>query len=92
MNKKILIGSIIAVSILVGVSLTSVVGYRNSESSTINEELISSVKPQFGIERHYKVIGFGNIYELFVNNVPINLRGYIYADLTITNWKSLPPG
>ncbi len=31
MNKKILIGSIIAVSVLIGVSFTSVVGYRSVE-------------------------------------------------------------
>jgi hypothetical protein len=33
MNKKILIGSIIAVAILVGVSLTSVVGYQSIDSN-----------------------------------------------------------
>jgi hypothetical protein len=32
MNKKILIGSIIAVSVLIGVSFTSVVGYRSGAS------------------------------------------------------------
>ncbi len=32
MNKKILIGSIIAIAILIGVSFTSVVGYRSVES------------------------------------------------------------
>jgi hypothetical protein len=32
MNKKILIGSIIVITVLIGVSLTSVMGYRNIES------------------------------------------------------------
>jgi len=35
MNKKILIGSIIAVAILVLVSFTGVVGYQTTKSSTI---------------------------------------------------------
>ena len=35
MNKKILIGSIIAVVILVLVSFTGVVGYQTTKSSTI---------------------------------------------------------
>jgi len=43
------------------------------------------------IKRPYKVIGFGNIYGLYVNNVSINLRGYVYADIFIINWESGPP-
>jgi len=35
MNKKILIGSLVAVSILVLVSFTGVVGYQTTKSSTI---------------------------------------------------------
>jgi len=42
MNKKILIGSIIAICILVGVSFTSVVGYRNVASNV-------KVSPLFNI-------------------------------------------
>ena len=37
MNKKILIGSIIAVVILVLVSFTGVVGYQTTKSSTISK-------------------------------------------------------
>ena len=36
MDKKILIGSIIAVAILVLVSFTGVVGYQTTKSSTID--------------------------------------------------------
>jgi hypothetical protein len=57
MNKKILIGSIIAVAILVGLSLTSVVGYQSVESNLKESPLfnvrISSAKDKENNEDLY---------------------------------------
>jgi len=91
MNKKILIGSIIAVAILVLVSYSSVVGLKaiSQNSSLLSPPLLQNENLQ--IERRYKVIGFGNVAGLYVNNVSINLRGYVYADITVFNWPALPP-
>jgi len=52
MNKKILIGSIIAITILIGVSFTSVVGYRSVASDV-------KVSPLFNI-RSSRAIGIEN--------------------------------
>ena len=54
MNKKILIGSIIAVAILVLVSFTGVVGHQKTTSSTI-----AKVSPLFTI-RTNRAIGVGS--------------------------------
>lgn len=56
--------------------------------------LLSTPLPQnknLQIERNYRVIGFGTVLGLYVNNVSINLRGYVYADITVINWEALPP-
>jgi len=50
MNKKILIGSIIAVAILVGVSLTSVLGYQSVESN-FRESPLFNVRSGRAIEK-----------------------------------------
>lgn len=50
MNKKILIGSIIAVAILVGVSLTSVVGYQSVESN-LKESPLFNVRSGRAIDK-----------------------------------------
>ena len=49
MKKKIIIGSIIAVAILVGVSLTSVVGYKRVESD-FRESPLFNVRSERAIE------------------------------------------
>ena len=49
MNKKILIGSIIAVAILVGVSFTSVVGYQSSS------RIISEMSPLFNVRTNMAI-------------------------------------
>jgi len=53
MNKKILIGSIIAVAILIGVSFTSVVGY-NSVDSNVKASPISTVRTSRTIDGESK--------------------------------------
>jgi len=91
MNNKILLGSIIAVVMLVLVSSSSVVGLKaiSQNSSLLSPHLLQNENLQ--IERHYKVIGFGNVEGLYVNNVSINLRGYVYADISVINWEAHPP-
>ena len=91
MNKKILIGSIIAVAILIGVSFTSVGGLKaiSQNSSILSPHLLQNENLQ--IERHYKVIGLGSVAGLYVNNVSVNLRGYVYADISVINWEAHPP-
>ena len=91
MKKKILLGSIIAVVILILASFTSVGGLKavSQKSSLPSTHLLQNKNLQ--IERHYRVIGFGNVAGLYVNNVSINLRGYVYADITVFNWPALPP-
>ncbi len=91
MNKKILIGSIIAIAILILVSSSSVIGLKaiSQNSSLLSPPLIQNENLQ--IERRYKVIGFGSVAGLYVNNVSVNLRGYVYADISVTNWEALPP-
>ena len=49
MNKKILVGSIIAVAILVGISFTSVVGYR-SVTSDVKESPLFTVRSSRAID------------------------------------------
>jgi hypothetical protein len=52
MNKKILIGSIIAVVILILVSFTGVVGYQTTKSSTIaRASLLFSIRSKRAIDR-----------------------------------------
>ena len=55
MNKKILLGSIIAVVILVLVSFTGVVGYQSAKSSTIaRASPLFSVRSKRAIDRESK--------------------------------------
>ena len=57
MNKKILIGSIIAVAILVLVSFTGVVGYQTTKSSTIaNASPLFTVRSRRAIDEENKDI------------------------------------
>ena len=53
MNKKILIGSIIAVAILIGVSFTSVVGY-NSVTSDVKASPLFTIRTSRAIDRESK--------------------------------------
>lgn len=70
MNNKILIGSIIAVSILVGLSLTSVVGYQGVEYS-LKESPLFNVRSGRAInedsgEFFYDYVGNGNTSNLLI--------------------------
>jgi len=60
MNKKILIGSIIAVAILVGVSLTSVVGYQSVESN-FKESPLFNVRSNRAIEKDGSIVTYNYI-------------------------------
>ena len=53
MNKKILIGSIIAVTILIGVSFTSVVGYR-SVASDVKASPLFNIRTSRAIDEEEK--------------------------------------
>ena len=55
MNKKIIIASIIIVAILVGVSLTSVVGYQSVESNFWESPLFN-VRSNLVIDNENKVL------------------------------------
>ena len=56
MNKKILIGSIIAVVILVLVSFTSVVGYNSVKSNSVKASPLFSVRTNRAIGEETKVL------------------------------------
>jgi len=60
MNKKILIGSIIAVAILVGVSFTSVVGY-NSVESDVKASPLFNIRTSRAIDEEGKDLNFNYI-------------------------------
>ena len=55
MNKKILIGSIIAVTVLIGVSFTSVVGYRSVESN-VKASPLFNIRSSRAVEKDSKVL------------------------------------
>ncbi|UCD13327.1 MAG: hypothetical protein JSW60_07155, partial [Thermoplasmatales archaeon] len=64
MNKKILIGSIIAVAVLIGVSFTSVVGYSNVKSNSIETSPLFTVRTKRAIDEEsrdliYDYVGKG---------------------------------
>ncbi len=57
MNKKILIGSIIAVAILIGVSFTSVVGYR-SGASDVKASPLFNIRSSRAIDEENAVLSY----------------------------------
>jgi len=72
MNKKILIGSIIAVAILIGVSFTSVVGYR-SGASDVKESPLFNIRTSRAIDEEsedvsFEYVGKGDEINLLIPN------------------------
>jgi len=78
----------LAIIIILLFSGASIPTYAHSDSKTS----LPASNVNIQITRPFKVIGFGNIYGFYVNNVSIHLRGFVYADIFIINWESLPPG
>ncbi len=75
MNKKILLGSIIAVVILVLVSFTSVVGYQTTKSSTIaRASPLFSVRTQRAIDKDSRDIACNYVGKGEEINIPLPTR------------------
>jgi len=58
MNKRIIIGSIIAVTILISISFTSVVGYNNIKSNSAINSPLFGIRTQMAIEKESKDFTF----------------------------------
>ncbi len=72
MNKKILIGSIIAITVLIGVSFTSVIGY-NSIKSSVKESPLFNIRSSRAIDKESDelscaYVGKGNNINLLIPN------------------------
>jgi hypothetical protein len=72
MNKKILIGVIIAITILIGVSFTSVVGYRSVESG-VNASPLFNIRTNRAIDEEWEdlncaYVGKGDVVNLLIPN------------------------
>ena len=55
-NKKILLGSIIAVAVLIGVSFTSVVGYSSVKSNSAINSPLFNVRTNRAIDKERRII------------------------------------
>ena len=83
MNKKILIGSIIAVVILILVSFTGVVGYQTTKSSTIaTASPLFAVRSSRAIDEESKdlscdYVGKGEIFRIPRNNKLLQIKATI---------------
>jgi hypothetical protein len=99
MKKKILIGSIIAVAIIVGVSLTSVVGYQSVESN-FKESPLFNVRSGRAIEKESNdvtcdYVGKGKLTNFYVQEVDVKTKNILYnafngvSDTTFTRFANL---
>ena len=86
MNKKILIGSIIAVAILVGVSLTSVVGYQSVESN-LKESPLFNVRSGRAIEKDGNDLTFDYVGKGEQSNIVIPIRDA--SNMQIQKWLKI---
>ncbi len=73
MNKKILIGSIIAVAVLIGVSFTSVVGYRSVESDMKVSPLFN-IRTNRAIDEESEDLSWEYVGKGFGINIPFPTR------------------
>jgi hypothetical protein len=73
MNKKILIGSVIVISILIGVSFTSVVGYR-SVASDVNASPLFNVRSIRAIDEESEELSCDYVGEGELSKISIPKR------------------
>lgn len=96
MKKKIIIRSIIATAILVGVSLTSVVGYQSAESN-FNDSPLFNVRTLRAIKKDSNdatcnYIGKGELINLYFREVNLRIENILFnainsmSDITFTRF------
>jgi len=76
MNKKILIGSIIAVAILILVSFTSVVGYRRVESN-VKDSPLFNIRSSRAVDKEGKDFTTDYVGKGEEINIPVPKRNHV---------------